>query len=156
MQLVFFEYLLDFCCLIAQQVPLPALHLPQLRALDVRCCGAFSSGLPSLPLLETLGYSAPLTSGWCVVAEQTVATAAAAPELGDKIVAVSDVAALDGSLALSASASGGQVTATEACNPESLAAAAEGSCHSEAVLNMLANDIATPTRGKTWKIYCRK
>ena len=123
----------------------------------------FPSDVASLPQLETLGSSAPLSFAWHVVAEQVRATVAAAPVMGGDSLSASGAAASDGSGAVSASASDAEATVADACDPaaEAAPAPAAASCqqapaHSEAVLKMLANDIATPTRGLTWKIYCKK
>ena len=95
------------------------------------------------------------------MAEQVRATVAAARVMGGDSLPASDAAASDGSGAVSASASVAEATVTDACDPAAAPAPAPASCqqapaHSEAVLKMLANDIATPTRGQTWKIYCKK
>ena len=97
------------------------------------------------------------------MAEQVRATVPAARVMGGDSLPASDAAASDGSGAVSASASVAEATVTDACDPAAAPAPApapassqQAPAHSEAVLKMLANDIATPTRGQTWKIYCKK
>ncbi len=124
---------------------LPALQLPQLCVLDSRCCGAFPSEVASLPQLQTLGCSSTFDSAWRVAVEHASKVVAAAP-----LASVESVTAGDGaSVADAASIVPCAASPPASVNCENLPV------HSETVLHILANDISTPTRGLTWRIYCK-
>ena len=119
---------------------MPALQLPQLCVLDCRCCGAFPSDVMSLPRLQTLGSSAPVAAAWDVVVDHMPApVVAAAAAASSETAAVTSAAESTGTLATSAAVSSEQTPS-----------------YSEAVLLLLTNDIATPTRGRAWRVYCKK
>jgi hypothetical protein len=146
------------------QAQAPALQLPQLRVLDCRCCGTFPSNTSSLPQLQTLGSSAPVDAAWHVVVDHMPEAAAAAAASGAQATGAESVLADDAAVADdAAAASATAVVAAAATVTSALAsdAAASGeqapaSNYSEAVLQLLSNDIATPTRGQAWKVHCKK
>jgi hypothetical protein len=127
------------------QVQLPALQLPLLTALDCRCCGTFPSNVSSLPQLQTLGISAPFpAAAWHVAVDHSPETSAVGAA---DAAAVSATAAVSSPLITDAAAMVGTPAAADEYQTPALSAA---------VLQMLQNDIATPTRGQTWKVYCKK
>ena len=142
---------------------LPVLQLPQLTALDCRCCGAFPSDVSLLPQLQTLGISAPFAAAWHVAIDHQAPTNAAALQStrADKVSDGDAATAEDSSVSASAAAAVASkiadAAAAVACTTASPATAAgeRTPVLSAAVLQMLDNDIATPTRGQTWKIYCK-
>ena len=117
--------------------------------------------MSSLPQLQTLGISAPFSAAaWHVAVDHLPETSAAARSTGNgDDVSVGAVAAAADAAAVSATAAVSSSLITDAAALAAAPAAADGDqtpALSAAVLQMLQNDIATPTRGQTWKIYCKK
>ena len=111
----------------------------------------------SLPRLQTLGSSAPAAAAWDVVVDHmpapVVAAAAAAQVAGTNRVLVDEAAAA------ASSETAAVTSAAESTGAPATSAAVSGEqtpSYSEAVLLLLTNDIATPTRGRAWRVYCKK
>ena len=116
--------------------------------------------MSSLPQLQTLGISAPFSAAaWHVAVDHLPETSAAARSTGNDDVSVGAVAAAADAAAVSATAAVSSSLITDAAALAAAPAAADEDqtpALSAAVLQMLQNDIATPPRGQTWKIYCKK
>jgi hypothetical protein len=59
-------------CRCMLQAQAPALQLQQLRVLDCRCCDLFAIDAPSLPQLQTLGTQAYVEAAWHVMVNHIV------------------------------------------------------------------------------------